>query len=102
MEDVGGREKPEEGTPLSGLPPDEAAASLERAIGFRVELVPVEDDELRVDSATAKGLDVRPRYARGVDGTVDDTEDLSQGRLSSSASWTSRRARSASSIARIV
>ncbi len=74
VEEVGRGEQLRERLPLRELPPDEAALEVERAVGLGVERVPVEDDELRVDPASAQGLYVRPRDARGVDGAVDDAE----------------------------
>ena len=50
------------------------ALAVERPVRLGVELVAVEDDELRVDAARAQRLDVRPRHARRVDRAVDDAE----------------------------
>ena len=103
MKDVGRREEPEQRSPLGELAADQAAAPLERPIRLRVELVTVEDDELRVDPPTPERLDVRPWNAGGVHGAVDDSQWSRHARsMSSSASWARRRALSASTIARIV
>ena len=74
VEQVGARDQLGERAPLGGLTPDEPAVELERAVGLRVELVAVEDDERRLDPAPPERLDVRPRDARGVDGAMDDAE----------------------------
>ena len=74
VEQVGRGEQLREGLPLCELPPDEAALEVERPVGLGVERVPVEDDELRVDTAPAKRLHVRPRDTRGVDRAVDDAK----------------------------
>src|SRR5206468_5667202 len=80
MEDVRARKQPCESRPLRELPADEAATTLERPVGLGVELVAVEDDQLRVDAAPAERLYVRPRDAGRVDGTVDDAHGASRGR----------------------
>ena len=63
-----------------------AAARSRRAgrgpVGLGVELVALEDDELRVDALPPQRLHVLPRHARGVDGAVDDrAAAASRGRI---------------------
>ena len=77
---------PGERRPLSELTACEAAASLERDVGLRVQPVAVEDHEPGVDSSPAERLDVRPRNARGVHGAVDDAQ-----RHGSHSSWSKKR-----------
>jgi len=48
--------------------------SLERPVGFRVELVAVEDDEPCIDASAAERVHVRPRHPRRVDRAVDDAK----------------------------
>jgi hypothetical protein len=58
----------------------EAAVALERHVRLGMELVAVEDDELRVDPAPTQRLDVRPRHAGRVHRAVDDAKSpFSQG-----------------------
>ena len=72
MEDVGDRRESCEGASLRQLPSEEATGAAEIEVGLRMELVAVEHDELRVDATCSQRLDVRPRDACGVDGTVRD------------------------------
>ena len=74
VEEVGARDQLREGLPLRCLSTQETAVQVERPVGLGVELVAVEDDERGVDAASAQGLDVRPRHARGVDRAVDDAQ----------------------------
>ena len=70
MEDVGLRRQAGEGAPLGQLPPGEATGALQGDVRLRVELVALEDDELRVDALAPQRLDVLPRNTSRVDGTV--------------------------------
>jgi hypothetical protein len=79
VEDIGARQESQQGGPLGELLSGKAAVALERPVGLGVERVAVEDDELRVDSMTAKSLDVRPGYAGRVDRAMDDAQALLRG-----------------------
>ena len=65
-----------EGPQLRRLLSQQTAVAVEVDIGLGMELVAVEDDELSVDTARAQCLDVRPRDAGGVDGTVRDAHGV--------------------------
>ena len=54
VEDVELRQQLGERPPLHELAPDEVLGPVERPVGFRVELVALEDDELGVDAAAAQ------------------------------------------------
>jgi hypothetical protein len=72
MEEVRVRRESCERAGLRQLLPEQPAGATEIEIGLRVELVAVEDDEPRVDATRSQRLNVRPRDACGVDGTVRD------------------------------
>ena len=74
VEDVGLRREAREGAPLGRLAAHEAARAVERDVGLGVEGVALEDDESRVDAATAERLRERPRHARRVDGAEGDAQ----------------------------
>ena len=74
MEDVGLRKQAGEGAPLGGLAPGEAAAPLERPVGFGVERVALEHDEPSLDTAAPERLHVRPGDSGRVDRAVDDAQ----------------------------
>ncbi len=77
VKDVGLRQQPEEGRPLYGLAPPEAAGPVERQIGLRMELLALDDDEPGVDALAAQRLHVRPRDPRHVQRGVDYSEGSS-------------------------
>src|SRR5829696_5727143 len=66
VEDISLRQEAKEGWPLHRLASPEPRGPVERSVGLRVELLPLDDDELRVDALPAKRQHVRPRNARHV------------------------------------
>src|SRR4029079_5354961 len=76
VEDVRPRQQPRESAPLGELAAQEARRAAQVDVGFGVQPVAVEDDELRVDAELAQRLHVRPRDAGRVDRAVDDPQAL--------------------------
>ena len=66
VEDVGLGREPREGSPLRQLLPQKTASPREVDVRLRVQPVTVEDDEPRIDTASAERLDIRPRDPGGV------------------------------------
>ena len=80
VEDVRRPREVREGSQLRRLLAGEPTRPLEVDVGFRVQPVAVEDDELRFDAACAQRLDVRPRDPCGVDGAVGDAHGVTLAR----------------------
>ncbi len=74
VEDVSARQQPEERRPLNCLPPPEAGRAVERAVRLRMQLLALDDDQLRVDALAPECLHVRPRDPRHVQRGMNDSQ----------------------------